>query len=134
MTSSCTVALTANYSTQITNMNLEVSRLMDIYTTGKLYHVALVTSPPILEQNLNNIENVYNQGYKIQESYPGIPQSVLNENGIDGNFWKNNIVVDFAKQSCYGAGTCHYCQYETAAGKACCACGKNYNCVKDGTC
>jgi hypothetical protein len=141
MTSSCTVALTSNYSTQIANMDSDISKRMNVLVTMKTYKLAYFDS---LDANPNSskkrdltaINSKYNQGFYIQPSYPGIPHDALNANGIDGNFYRNNIVVDFTKQPCLGPRTCHYCQHASQAEKACCACssrGKASNCTL-GTC
>jgi hypothetical protein len=140
MTSSCTVALTSNYSTQIANMDADISKRMNVLVTMKSYKIAYFDS---LDENPNSskkrdleaINSKYNQGFYIKQSYPGIPQEALNANGIDGNFYRNNIVVDFTKQSCLGKqveGAINYCQHSSPARKACCACssrGKAFDCT-----
>lgn len=141
MTSSCTVALTSNYSTQIANMDSDISKRMNVLTAMKAYKIAYfdsVTSNPnsSKKKDLDTIKLKYAQGYYIKPSYPGIPQEALNAIGIDGNFYRNNIVVNFEIQPCLGPGTCHYCQHASRAEKACCACvprGKASNCTL-GTC
>ncbi len=137
-TSSCETALTSNYTTQIANLDADISKRMNVLTTMKAYKLAYYnTKKPgdSFQREKDAINSKYNQGFYIQSSYPGIPQEALNRNGIDGNFYRNNIVVDFKKESCLGKsvdGVTNYCQYVSQARKACCACsprGKAFDCT-----
>ena len=129
MASSCTVALASNYSTRIANMDADISKRMNVYTTFKAYKMAAYYSKYSLASALYAIDTKYDQGRFIQKSYPGIPPAALYDNGINENFWKNNVVVDGTIKQCLGVSTCHYCEHAEFREKACCACGKESNCT-----
>lgn len=132
--SSCDFAYALKNENEIKNIDNVMNYEYQRYIAFKKYKLAQFNRTKKILDETTNIYNKYDEGFYVKQNYT-IPQSILNNAGIDSNFYSTYYVESNGTLSnCRAAGTNAFCTDTNLLESKCCGCGKFHLCNKINGC